>query len=387
MAASEALGIKRVHSLHFASMNSERSRRYYTEKMGWNLMAVSGPDLEEQTGQTSMVFGSGDIRWVVSTPLDDSCRAARFLKRHPAGVMSIAFEVEDIEQTWAFLESRGGTPIHQIQTTTNCQAGYFKHFSITTPLGDLTFRFIETSGWTGFAPGFIGPQMALPATETSYQFKKIDHITCNAITMAPVLLWFEHVLGMEECWGIAFHTHDIEGVRGPGSGLKSVVMWDPASGIKFPINEPMEPFFKEGQINQFVEDNHGAGVQHLAFEVDNIIRATGTLKKRGVSFLETPDVYYAPAARRLRDVGVDVAEIKHDLEELKRFGLLIDGSPDNRYMLQVFFKDAATCHDDEGAGPFFFEIIERQGDEGFGGGNFRALFEAIELHQQPGVAS
>ena len=386
MAASEALGIKGVHSLHFASMNPERSRRYYTEQMGWELMSVSGPEMETQTGQTSMVFGVGDIRWVVSTPLNDSCRAARFLSRHPAGVMSIAFEVQNIERTWSFLEARGGTPIHQIQTTKNDRGGYFKHFSITTPLGDLTFRFIETSDWPAFAPGFTRSERPLPVKGESYVFKRIDHITCNAITMAPVQLWFEHVLGMEQCWGIEFHTDDIGGVRGSGSGLKSVVMWDPASGIKFPINEPMEPFFKEGQINQFVEDNHGAGVQHLAIEVDNIMNATGSLRDRGVSFLETPEVYYHPAAQRLRDVGVDVSEIKHDLDDLQRLGLLIDGSPENRYMLQVFFKDAAAHHGDAAAGPFFFEIIERQGDQGFGGGNFRALFEAIERHQQQGEA-
>ena len=157
-------------------------------------------------------------------------------------------------------------------------------------------------------------------------------------------------------------------------------------GIKFPINEPMEPFFKEGQIRQFVEDNCGEkGVQHVALEVDNILKAAESLTGQGVRFVETPDVYYEPVPARLKEVGVDVNNIKHKIDDLKPHGLLIDGSPTDQYMLQVFFKDAATYHEDKDAGPFFFEIIERQGDQGFGGGNFRALFEAIELEQNKQV--
>ena len=385
MAASHELGIKEVHSFHFATFENERSHQYYTEKMGWRPVAISSDATENQTGQSSTVFQNGDIRWVVSRPLNEECRAARFLKRHPAGVMSISFEVEDIQKTWDFLNTRGGTPVHSIITTTNDEGGHFKHFSITTPIGDLTFRFIEKNNFEAFAPGFeMLPKLEVTNND-SYKYVKIDHITCNAITMAPVQLWFEHVLGMEQCWGIEFHTDEVMKNAVSGTGLKSVVMWDPASGIKFPINEPMEPFFKDGQINQFVEDNYGGGVQHIALEVDNILNAADALTGRGVEFLDTPEIYYDPVPARLKDVGVDVNNIKHKLHDLKKHGLLIDGSPTDQYMLQVFFKDAAKYHDDQQAGPFFFEIIERQGDEGFGGGNFKALFEAIELAQNQNV--
>lgn len=385
MAASKELGIKEIHSFHFATQENERSHKYYTEKMGWRPVAISSEELEEQTGQSSTIFQNGDIRWVVSTPLKDTCRAARFLNRHPAGVMSVSFEVADVERAWNFLNERGATPIHKIRTTTNDQGGSFKHFSIATPIGDLTFRFIEKNNWEGFAPGFDTLPSMTVINKDNYRYKKIDHITCNVMTMSAVELWFEHVLGMERCWGIEFHTEEINENAISGTGLKSVVMWDPASGIKFPINEPMEPFFKEGQINQFVEDNCGGGVQHIALEVDNILKAAESLTGRGVRFLETPDVYYEPVPARLKEVGVDVNNIKHKIDDLKPHGLLIDGSPTDQYMLQVFFKDAATYHEDKDAGPFFFEIIERQGDQGFGGGNFRALFEAIELEQNKQV--
>ena len=199
--------------------------------------------------------------------------------------------------------------------------------------------------------------------------------------MAPVQLWFEHVMGMEQCWGIEFHTDEINENAVSGTGLKSVVMWDPASGIKFPINEPMEPFFKEGQINQFVEDNYGAGVQHIALEVDNILNAADVLTGRGIKFLDTPEIYYEPVPQRLKEVGVDVNNIGHKIDDLKKAWFIDRWFSYRQLYAAGIFKDAANYHDDKQAGPFFFEIIERQGDQGFGGGNFKALFEAIELAQ------
>ena len=102
----------------------------------------------------ALFFANGEIKWVVSRPLTEECRASRFLKRHPAGVMSISFEVHDIQKTWDFLNARGGTPVHGIKTTETTDGGYFKHFSITTPIGDLTFRFIEKEKLFGFCARF-----------------------------------------------------------------------------------------------------------------------------------------------------------------------------------------------------------------------------------------
>ena len=114
-------------------------------------------------------------------------------------------------------------------------------------------------------------------------FKKVDHVTNNAMSMASVTLWMEHVMGMEQCWEIEFHTDDINEGASSGTGLKSIVMWDPRSGIKFPVNEPLQPFFKEGQINTFVEDNHGPGIQHIALEVDDAVTTVRELARRGSS--------------------------------------------------------------------------------------------------------
>lgn len=383
MAASEQLGIKGVHSFHYFVEEAERSRQFYQQGFGWTETARASRQMVEQTGQESTVFQGGDIRLVVSTPKSPTCRAARYLSRHPAGIGSLSFEVENLDRAWKFLLDREATPIHAIRETQDDQGGLFRHFSITTAFGDVAFRFIETKDHEGFAPGFSVPDAPTlaAAQNPTFKFKKIDHITCNAQTMAAPKLWLEHVLGMEQCWGIEFHTDDITENATTGTGLRSVVMWDPRSGIKFPINEPLQPFFKDGQINKFVEDNCGAGVQHIALEVDNILESIGILREREVGFLHTPGNYYDTAPARLKEAGVDVDAIAHKLADLRKLGILIDGSPVNNYLIQIFLKDAATRYNEPSAGPFFFEIIQRCGDQGFGGGNFRALFEAIEREQ------
>ena len=382
MAASEELGIKGIHNFHFFVEKPERSFDFYTRGFGWNEVAKSSAEMEERSGQQSKVYAAGDIDVLVSTPQSESCRAARYLRRHPAGVGSISFEVEDIDRAFKFLVEREATPIHKVEEVRDSQGGRFQHFSITTALGDVSFRFIQKTDWEGFAPGFEGLNGTSRGESNDFSFSHIDHITCNAQTMAPMKLWLEHVLGMEQCWDIEFHTEDINKDATTGTGLRSVVMWDPRSGIKFPINEPLQPFFKEGQINKFVEDNWGAGVQHIALLVDDVCEAVKTLRERNIQFLNTPGVYYDAAPERLASQGVSVDNIDHSMDRLRELGILIDGSPVDNYLVQIFLKDAMTMYNEPKAGPFFFELIERCGDNGFGGGNFRALFEAIERDQQ-----
>jgi 4-hydroxyphenylpyruvate dioxygenase len=223
-----------------------------------------------------------------------------------------------------------------------------------------------------------------PATNR-FGFQRIDHVTSNFQTMKPALLWMEHVLGFEQFWEIAFHTNDVAaqegaGPRAHGSGLKSVVMWDRASGLKFANNEPFRPFFKESQINLFAEDNRGDGVQHSALAVPDVVSAVRGLRANGVEFMATPGSYYDMLPERLR--ALTIGSIDEDLQVLRDLEILVDGAQPRKYMLQIFLKEAAGLHHDPEAGPFFFEIIQRKGDQGFGAGNFRALFEAIERDQR-----
>lgn len=389
-AMTNGLGILGYDSFHFVVEDLERSHTFYTERLGFSEVARATDDLVSRSGQQSRVYGAGDVRVVVSTPLGQQSKAARYLRRHPAGIMSLGFAVADLDATIARLEERGGTLLAE-PLAHEGGGGTYRSVEIATPLGDVAFRFVERKGFAPFAPGFadVGPGHA-SRPKNRYGITSIDHITSNGLTMQPIVGWYRDVLGMEPFWDISFHTHDVAKSRASGSGLRSIVMWDPESGVKFATNEPLRPFFRDSQIWKFVDDNAGAGVQHIAFAVENILGAVEDLKTRGVEFLSTPAVYYRDLPERLANLGI--TNVKEELAELERLQVLVDGA-DDKYMLQIFLREAATLYDDRRAGPFFYEIIQRCGDPGFGYGNFRALFESIERAQQrerdaePGGAS
>src|SRR5690606_36144246 len=131
--------------------------------------------------------------------------------------------------------------------------GHFATFSITTPFGGSTFRFVERKNFPALVPG-MGSHPTPKGGKNSLGFEAFDHITSNFETMSPALLWMEHVLGFERYWNIEFHTNDVAKNTETGSGLKSQVMWDPTSGVKFANNEPLRPHFRASQINVFAED-------------------------------------------------------------------------------------------------------------------------------------
>jgi 4-hydroxyphenylpyruvate dioxygenase len=380
----EPLGIRRVEALHYYVHDLERSRRFYLDRLDFAEVAASGRQIEEQGHQTSAVFQAGDVRIVCSQPRGEGGRAWRWLRKHPDGVGAVVFEVEDAERCFRLLEERGGTPITDVQEHRD-DGGTLRTFNITTPLGDTTFRFVERRGYAGTYPGLVThPEPR--GGRNAFGFGYVDHLTSNFQTMKPALLWMEHVLGLEEFWEVQFHTKDAAEARRAaieaqkGSGLRSVVMRDARSGVKFANNEPWRPAFKSSQINVFHEDHRGDGIQHAALAVKDILSAVAGLRGRGVEFMPTPGTYYDALPERLRTTGI--GKIEEDVEDLRRLEILVDGAAAGSYLLQIFLRDSAGLYHEPDAGPFFFEIIQRKGDEGFGAGNFRALFESIEREQQ-----
>jgi 4-hydroxyphenylpyruvate dioxygenase len=373
------LGIKRLESIHYYVHDLERSRRFYVDSCDFAEVGESGAELTKNGKQRSLVFAAGECTVVVSQPVGEGGRAARFLKKHPDGVGTLVFEVEDIEQTFRVLEERGGTPIQDVMRFED-DGGALAMFSITTPFGDTTFRFVERKGFKGLYPGFqLYPQARGGSNRSG--FLRFDHITANFQTMKPALLWMEHVLGLEAFWTVQFHTNDVSGKHGEtGSGLRSQVMWDKASRVKFANNEPWRPAFKASQINLFNEDLRGDGIQHAAIEVKDIIATVRDLRARGVEFMPTPGSYYDRLDQHIERHGI--GKIDEDQAILRELEILVDGDGPGKYMLQIFMKDSAGMYKEPSAGPFFFEIIQRKGDEGFGAGNFRALFESIEREQK-----
>jgi 4-hydroxyphenylpyruvate dioxygenase len=382
--ARENFGMLGYDSYHFAVSDLERSRRFYTEKFGFVEVARASKELVERSGQQSIVFGAGEVRVVTSTPAPghakgNDCKAARYLRRHPAGVMSLSFRVQDIGKAWETLEKRGATMLSDVHEDRD-GSGTYKQFEIATPLGDTNFRFIERRGdYPRFAPGFdvVDPT---PRPKNPFGIDSVDHVTSNVLTLSPLILWYREVMGFEHFWDIEFHTVDVarDKNKPSGSGLKSIVMYDPECGAKFANNEPMRPFFRDSQINVFVEDNNGPGVQHVAFNVPAIIPTVQEMRRRGVDFLATPGSYYDALPARLE--RLNIGNVREAIDVLRTEQILLDGR-DDKYMLQIFLRDAGQTYHDPKAGPFFYEIIQRAGDPGFGGGNFRALFEAIERDQ------
>jgi 4-hydroxyphenylpyruvate dioxygenase len=377
MAQVESLRIKRLEAIHYYVHDLARSRRFYSGLFDLPEVASSTEEVDARGKQHSVVFDTGSVHIVVSAPLGQGGRASRYLRNHPDGIGTLIFEVEDAERAFKLLDARGGTPIQDLQKVRD-DDGELRYFSITTPLGDTTFRFVERRGYRGMFPGLVRSSTPSEHANT-FGIGAVDHVTSNFQTMSPALLWFEHVLGFQRYWDVEFHTNDVAPDRDAGSGLRSVVMHDPASGVKFANNEPRRPSFTTSQINVFNRDHRGDGVQHVALAVRDLVSAVSGLRQRGVEFMHTPGAYYDHLLEHVKERGV--GRIEEPVELLREHGILVDGEGAGRYMLQIFLKDAQALYGEPEAGPFFYELIQRKGDQGFGAGNFRALFESIEREQ------
>ena len=344
----------------------------FEKQLGFQPLFRAGAELVKRSGQDSIVYGAGNARFAVSEPKNETCRAARYLRHHPEGVMSISFAVRDVHKTFALIDARGGTPLSDPFVSDG-----YSDFEIATPLGDVQFRFIATQG-VDFAPGFE----RLAGKPGEIPWMGVDHFTVNTRTMKPFIDWTASVLGFEQFWEIQFHTMDLEAgkKKTSGSGLKSIVMWDKESGVKIATNEPLRPFFRTSQIEKFVDDNHGNGVQHIALGVPSIMHAVDALQHSGLKFLSAPNTYYTQLPQRFESIGFDFKRVREPVAELEKRGILVDGSKDG-YMLQIFTDELGMIGAVGEANPAFFEVIQREGDKGFGYGNFRALFEAIETTQ------
>ena len=353
-----------------SSSTSWTSSRSGTAARSWNRKDASA----------SAAFQAGGALFVIHQPVGEGGRASRYLRKHPEGVGTVVFDVEDIDRAFALLDERGGTFITDIQRFTDDDGGTLAMFSITTPFGDTTFRFIERRGYRGLFPGFVATP-APAAGGNRFGFERIDHLTSNFQTMKPALLWMQHVLGLEQLWEIAFHTNDVATGTAAGASTaracKSVVMWDPVSGVKFANNEPFRP------VLQGIADQHlrrgQPGRRRPA------LGAGGDRhRRRG-----------ARAARARRRVHGDAGDLlrraagaarAHRRRSDRREHRRAARAGDPRRRQREGRVPAADLPEGGGGprrttarpGPFFFEIIQRKGDQGFGAGNFRALFEAIE---------
>jgi 4-hydroxyphenylpyruvate dioxygenase len=339
--------------------NAKQSAYYYQSAFGFNLVAYSGLETGNKE-QTSYVLQQEKLRIVLTSALTPESPINAHLAKHGDGVKYLALWVDDATQSWKETTSRGAISVLE-PTVMKDEFGEVVVSAIQT-YGDTVHKFVERKNYTGaFMPGFIAKSSTMEVKPIGLQY--IDHCVGN-VELGKMNHWvkfYEEVMG----FGLLL-TFDDKDISTEYTALMSKVVSNGNGYVKFPINEPAKGR-KKSQIEEYIDFYQGAGVQHIAVATKDIIFTVGELRKRGVDFLEVPATYYDDLIDR-------VGEIKEDLEILKDLNILVDRD-DEGYLLQIFTKPV------QDRPTLFFEIIQREGAQSFGKGNFKALFEAIEREQ------
>jgi 4-hydroxyphenylpyruvate dioxygenase len=354
---SEAIPIKAVHHVELWVGNAKQAEYYYRKAFGFSRIAYSGPETGRRDA-ASYALAQGKTRLVLTTPLGPDGEMSDHLRLHGDGVRDIAFLVEDADAAFAEALRRGAKPAAGPRTDEDPR-GHVRRATIRT-YGDTVHTFIAARGYEGpFLPGFEPSGVEEPDAG----LLRVDHIVGNVEdgTMNEWAGFYERVLGWRQ-----FLSFDDKDISTEYSALRSKVMSSPHGSIKFPINEPASGKMKS-QIQEYIESYRGAGAQHIALLTTDIVSSVSRLAERGVEFLAVPDSYYETVWDR-------VGAIAEDRERIRKLGILVDRD-DEGYLLQLFTKPV------EDRPTLFFEIIQRAGAQGFGKGNFKALFEAIEREQ------
>ena len=349
--------LKAVHHVEFYVGNAKQAAFYYRKAFGYNQTAYSGLETGDRE-KASYVLEQGRVRLVFSTPLNGNNELAEHIRRHGDGVKDIAFHVDDAKACYEACIARGAKSAREPETLSD-ENGSVTKASIFT-YGETLHSFISHDDYNGpFLPGFIEKKVEGEDVGLKY----IDHIVGN-VELGKMEHWvnfYADVMGFSQ-----IQEFSDEDIATEYSALMSKVMESDNGRIKFPINEPAEGK-KKSQIDEYLDFYDGPGVQHVALLTSDIIKTIKKLKENGIEFLEVPDTYYEDLTKR-------VGAIDEDIEVLRKLKILVDRD-DEGYLLQLFTKPV------EDRPTVFYEVIQRKGSKGFGIGNFKALFEAIERHQ------
>jgi 4-hydroxyphenylpyruvate dioxygenase len=307
-----------------------------------------------------LLYKQGDVNFIVNA--EPRSFAQNFARRHGPSVCAMAFRVRDAARANALLLERGAWGVESqpgpgelsipaikgIGDSLVYLVDRYPENAYGNAIYDVDFRPLPgfEAFWRGDAPPPAGAGLAY-----------VDHLTHNVHRgrMQEWAEFYERLFNFRE-----IRYFDIEGKL---TGLKSKAMTSPCGKIRIPINESSDD---RSQIQEYLDEYHGEGIQHIALHTRDIYATVDSLRSKGVELLDSPDTYYELLEKRLPGHG-------EPLEELKKRKILLDGSPGGGLLLQIFTKTMI--------GPIFFEIIQRKGDEGFGEGNFKALFESMELDQ------
>ncbi len=352
------LPVKRIHHIEFLVGNALQAACFYRATFGFDQTAYLGPETGHPD-RASYVLEQNRIRLVFTTPLSYEDPKNLFLLLHGDGVKDICFEVVDVENVYQNAVLRGAASAMEPKELHDEQ-GCVRLAAVRT-FGDVMHTFVSTKDYKGlFLPGY--KPLRVEGQKTG--FTRIDHIVANAEDrqMDRWCDYYARVFGFHQ-----FVSYDDKDISTEFSALRSKVMANDALNIKFPINEPAAGK-KKSQIQEYIDFNYSAGVQHIALYAPDILTTVGQLRANGLNFLTIPKSYYDTVWDR-------VGEIKEDRDLIRQYNILVDRD-ENGYLLQIFTKplqDRPTL---------FFEVIQRAGCESFGKGNFKALFESIEREQK-----
>ena len=362
MPEQDFMPIQNFDYFEFYVGNAKQAAYYFSHAWGFTPIAYAGLETGVRD-RTSYALEQGNIRLVLTSPLIPTGEIAEHVKLHGDGVKNIALRVDDSTRAYAEATKRGANGVMEPKVLRD-DYGMVTLSSIAL-YGDTVLVFVGRQDYKGtFLPGYRPEQTNVPRRARPAGLAGIDHVVGN-VELGKMNEWvafFERVLGFKQL----VHFDD-RAISTEYSALMSKVMQNGSGRIKFPINEPAEGR-RKSQIEEYLDFYYGPGVQHLALNTADIITTVRGLEERGVEFLKTPSNYYETVLDR-------VGPIAEDIHELEKLGILIDHD-DEGYLLQVFSKPVVNRP------TVFFEVIERKGARGFGEGNFKALFEALEREQE-----
>jgi 4-hydroxyphenylpyruvate dioxygenase len=358
--AQDAFPITGMDAVVFAVGNAKQAAHYYSTAFGMRRVAYRGPETGSPD-EAAYVLESGSARFVFRGPVRARTPLGARVAAHGDGVVDLALEVSSAEDAYRYAVAHGACGLAEPRIVED-DHGKVVVAAIAT-YGDTRHTLVERSGYSGvYLPGYV-PAEPIGTPPARPFFTEIDHCVGN-VELGRMDDWvdfYHRVMGftnMKEFVGDDIATEY--------SALMSKVVADGTRKVKFPLNEPAAGK-RKSQIDEYLEFFGGPGVQHIALATDDIVASVQAMTAAGVDFLSTPGSYYD-------ELGSWVGETRVPLDELRSLGILADRDEDG-YLLQIFtqpVQDRPTV---------FFELIERHGSQGFGKGNFKALFEAIEREQ------
>jgi 4-hydroxyphenylpyruvate dioxygenase len=361
MSTADIMPIKNWDHIEFYVGNAKQAAEFYCKSFGFVPVAYAGLETGNRD-HASYVVQQGKIRFVLSSGLGPESPIAEHALLHGDGVKDVALEVPDADAAYHGALERGArsaTPPLVLED----EFGQVKRSAIYT-YGETIHSFIERTNYRGsFLPGYRAIEPAGGQLGRDSGIRAIDHVVGN-VELGKMDEWvkfYEEVMGFTQM----IHFTD-KAISTEYSALMSKVMEGGHGKIKFPINEPAMGR-KKSQIDEYLEYYRGAGIQHIALITGDIVATVNQLMAQGVQFIPAISSYYEELEGR-------VGKIDEPVEELARLGILVDRDDDG-YFLQIFSRNV------QDRPTVFFEVIQRKGARGFGEGNFKALFEAIEREQ------